>query len=81
MKNLLARLLNRPRKGVLENIELTFGSLGQQIMTIDGVKYWTWIDYKKWPKIGQEIIHHPYTQRFHAFGSWETQRCTRILNE
>jgi hypothetical protein len=46
--------------GKLEKIDLTFGGAGNQVMTIDGVQYATWIDYSKWPKIGEEVTFYVY---------------------
>ena len=48
------------RTGILESIDLTFGGAGNQVMTIDGVGYATWIDYKEWPPIGSKVRHKPY---------------------
>lgn len=60
---MLPFFLNKSRiTGVLEKIELTFGSRGHQLMTIDGVQYATWIDYKQWPKIGDTVSFQTYRE-------------------
>ena len=46
--------------GVVESIDLTFGGAGNQVMSISGTSYATWIDYKQWPKIGSRVTHQPY---------------------
>jgi len=40
------------RIGKVEKISFTHGSMGQQYVTIDGVKYWTWFDTNDFPGIG-----------------------------
>lgn len=48
------------KTGVVQSIDLTFGGAGNQIMRINDVKYATWIDYRKWPKVGDKVRHRPY---------------------
>lgn len=57
--------------GELTKIELTFGSKGHQLMTIDGEVYATWINYTNWPSIGSKVKHRPYK----SLG----MQCTEIL--
>lgn len=56
IKRLLARLFG-PKViiGTFEGIELTFGNMGHQLTTIDGQVYYTWWDYKTWPKAGDKV--------------------------
>lgn len=51
------------KSGVIESINLTYGGAGNQIMRINGVNYATWIDVRKWPKIGERVRHKPYKTR------------------
>jgi len=66
------------REGVLEKIDLTFGGAGNQVMTIDGYEYATWIDYKKWPKIGEKIKFEVYTS---YDGRGNQLRCAELLKD
>lgn len=68
--------LSGKKRGRLQKIRLTFGGAGNQIMTINGVDYATWIDYKEWPALGSIIEHKPYTEQYR---NWPME-CTKILD-
>lgn len=69
------------RKGVVESIDLTFGSRGNQWMVIDGKRYATWIDFSQWPKIGSTVRHRPYKDTYYSFGAYQTMLCTTIVED
>ena len=62
MLEAIKSFLSGRKQGVLSKIDLTFGGAGNQVMTIDGKNYATWIDYKSWPPIGATVLHEPYRQ-------------------
>lgn len=64
-------------EGTVENIELTFGGAGNQIITIDGVKYAMWLDYTEFPKLGEKVMHEPYMSTRYG----KRMFCTRILKQ
>ena len=42
--------------GTVESVELTQNSLGHQVTTIDGTRYATWMDFRKFcPKKGERV--------------------------
>jgi len=70
--------LDPVKYGTLEKIDLTFGGAGNQIMTIDGLQYATWIDYKKWPKIGERVRYTVYSE---YDGLGRKMRCAHVFPE
>jgi hypothetical protein len=67
---MMSWLFPTEKVGTLTDIALTWGGKGNQVCTIDGVKYATWMDYKEFPPIGAVVTHRPYRE----FG----MLCTRI---
>jgi len=72
----IREFLSGKMRGRVQKIRLTFGGAGNQIMTINGVDYATWIDYKEWPELGSIVEHKPYSQ---SYRNWMME-CTKILN-
>lgn len=70
----LQNFFNGVKTGKVEKIDLTWGGAGNQVMTIDGVEYATWVDYTRWPKIGGVVTHRPYKEWYRG----EQMLCTRI---
>ena len=66
----------RVRTGVLEKIDLTWGGDGNQVMTISGYEYATWVDYQAWPKVGETVRFTVYKSRS-KYGN--TLRCANLL--
>lgn len=50
------------RDGVVENLRLTFGLFGHQVLTINGVGYATWMSWEDFPKVGDVVTHHPFSK-------------------
>jgi hypothetical protein len=74
----LSSIVNGGMKtGAVQKIDLTWGGAGNQVMTIDGVNYATWIDYKEWPKIGEVVKHKPYKEYYRG----RKMLCTKIIKE
>lgn len=65
------------KQGKLTKIDLTWGGAGNQVMTIDGKNYATWIDYKSWPPVGAIVLHEPYRQ---SDGRGNMLLATRIIS-
>ncbi len=73
----ILEFLNPIKTGEVQKIDLTFGGAGNQVMTINGINYATWIDYKQWPKIGTIVNHKPYKRVYRG----KTMLCTNIIFE
>jgi hypothetical protein len=76
LKERIVDFLKGIKTGTVENISLTFGSAGHQVVVIDGINYAMWMDWKEFPKYGTVVKHKPY-HKLHRNG---TMLCTTILN-
>lgn len=62
MRKWLMNLFSKEKTGTFEGIELTWGSHGHQLTTIDGKRYATWMSYEEFPKKGDTVTFTTYYQ-------------------